>query len=227
MATRKVLMVLFDGFNTMDMNGPYEIFRMSGNRDVFTVTVAAETEITTSFEGVHIKRDVALSQTLIQSLCDVDILVVPGGPTELVERQASNAGGFMKLIATFNELPPRAGRLPRILLSICTGAIFLGRMGIFLGRQCTTHWGAYKNLEKTNMNAAMGHGVAGEVIPARYVDSGLNEYGTRIISSGGVSCGMDASLYVVKLHGGEGMACATAEKLDYKWRESEGIVVAP
>ncbi|KAK3935767.1 hypothetical protein QBC46DRAFT_396737 [Diplogelasinospora grovesii] len=50
-----VLLILLPGFNTLDMNGPYEIFRKSGSSNVFNVTVASECEITTSIEGVHVK----------------------------------------------------------------------------------------------------------------------------------------------------------------------------
>jgi putative intracellular protease/amidase len=49
------LLLLFPGFNTLDMNGPLEVFRKSGTSDVFVVTVASETEITDSTEGVHVK----------------------------------------------------------------------------------------------------------------------------------------------------------------------------
>lgn len=51
----KVLLILFDGFNTLDMNGPYEVLRKSGVRTGVKIEVAAESEITTSVEGVHVK----------------------------------------------------------------------------------------------------------------------------------------------------------------------------
>ena len=50
-----MLLVLFPGFNTLDMNGPYEVLQRSAGAAVFKVTVASETEITTSVEGVHVK----------------------------------------------------------------------------------------------------------------------------------------------------------------------------
>lgn len=55
MEPKRVLVVLFEGFNTMDMNGPYEVFRMADNRNAFTVTITAEMEVTRSFEGVQVK----------------------------------------------------------------------------------------------------------------------------------------------------------------------------
>jgi len=65
----------------------------------------------------------------------------------------------------------------------------------------------------------------GTVVAARFVDSGLNKEGVRIISSGGISCGMDASLYVVKLKFDETEAQTVAALLDYAWRKTEGFVV--
>lgn len=63
------------------------------------------------------------------------------------------------------------------------------------------------------------------MIKARFVDSGLNEAKVRIISSGGISCGIDASLYLVKFLLGEEEATSTAEILDYAYRKTEGVVI--
>lgn len=51
----KVLLILFDGFNTIDMNGPYDILTKSGTSDHFVLEVAAEKEITKSIEGVLVE----------------------------------------------------------------------------------------------------------------------------------------------------------------------------
>lgn len=99
--------------------------------------------------------------------------------------------------------------------SICTGAVFLGIQGIFTGLSCTTHWATYQYLNQINQAAAGEHGLSGPVLQARFVDSGINDYSVRVISSGGVSCGLDASLYVVKLAAGEDIAREAADKIDY------------
>lgn len=110
--------------------------------------------------------------------------------------------------------------------SICTGAIFLGTLGVFNERFCTTHWASYGILGDRVKTAAIRTGCQrpGTVVASRFVDSGLNQNGVRIISSGGVSCGMDAALHVVKLRLGEATAKATADNLDYAWRKTEGLV---
>ena len=55
MPTQQVLLILFPGFNTLDMNGPYEILRKTNNGDAFAATVASETPITVSTEGASIQ----------------------------------------------------------------------------------------------------------------------------------------------------------------------------
>ncbi|KJK73549.1 hypothetical protein H634G_11200 [Metarhizium anisopliae BRIP 53293] len=189
---KNVLVVIFPGFNTMDMNGPCEVLKMAG------------------------VRDVPLDRNLICSLTEFNVLVVPGGPITPVKKQAGDAAAdFMSLIGTFWKLPPRPKCQPRILLSICTGAVFLGIQGIFTGLSCTTHWATYQYLNQINQAAAGEHGLSGPVLQARFVDSGINDYSVRVISSGGVSCGLDASLYVVKLAAGEDIAREAADKIDY------------
>jgi len=99
-------------------------------------------------------------------------------------------------------------------------------MGVFNGRLCTTHWLSYEDLKKRVQVAAAKTGQKpGTVVAARFVDSGVNAEGVHIISSGGVSCGMDASLYVIKLKFGEPAAKRVAELIDYAWRKTEGFVV--
>ncbi|KAK1753941.1 class I glutamine amidotransferase-like protein [Echria macrotheca] len=236
MAPRKILLVLFPGFNTLDMNGPYEVLQKAGDGAVFEIFVAAESEITTSIEGVHVKRDIALDDDLIRNhLPQYEMLVVPGGTTDPVVAQAAKVNSpFMRLIEAYAALPepPHSVDLAhdgRILLSICTGAIFLGALGIFDTKLCTTHWAAYDLLKKYAQTAAartLPPQQAGTVVAARFVDSGVSPAtGLRVISSGGISCGMDASLYVVKLRVGEAAAQTVAGLLDYAWRKTEGFVV--
>ncbi|KAF6805699.1 ThiJ/PfpI family protein [Colletotrichum sojae] len=221
-----VLVILFPGFNTLDMNGPLEVLTKSGTSDYFSVEVASETEITTSYEGVHVQRHKVLDDHLVKSApAAYDVLVVPGGNGDKVNEQAAKLeGAFMKLVATFAISPPREFT-PRVLLSICTGAFFPGNLGIFNNRYCTTHWENYQKLFTAVTEASIRtHGQPGKVIKSRFVDSGLNEAGVRIISSGGISCGLDASVYLVRLLVGEPEAIDVAEFLDYAWRQTDGVV---
>lgn len=55
MTARRVLIAVFPEFNTLDMNGPFETLHSPDGGKHFAVTLASETEITTSSEGVMVK----------------------------------------------------------------------------------------------------------------------------------------------------------------------------
>ncbi|KAL8386903.1 hypothetical protein RB595_010306 [Gaeumannomyces hyphopodioides] len=221
----KALMVLFPGFNTLDMNGPFEVLSRG---DLFEMVTAAESDITRSSEGVQVKRDVALDAALTGKLDEYDVLVVPGGPGPQVRAQAEqDKDPFMSLINKFADLGPRpSASHPRLLLSVCTGALFLGTLGVFNDLHCTTHWAYYEELARLNEAPAVAAAsAAGKVLPARFVDAGVNGSGVRVVSAGGVSCGIDAGLHVVKVFAGEAAAKEAAEGLDYAWRKTDGVVL--
>ena len=85
-----------------------------------------------------------------------------------------------------------------------------------------------ESLKKANIDGAKtsGSDKPGTVLRTRYVDAGLNNAGVRIISSGGISCGLDASLHVVSLRVDEDEARRVADLIDYGWRKTEGCTFA-
>jgi len=164
------------------------------------------------------------------------MLIVPGAGSDEISAQLAKGLDipFFQIIKAFASLESKSTTIPRILLSICTGALFLGNLGLFNDvKFCTSHWAVYAQLQAANDKTAGSKGKGAKVLPARYVDAGINENGIRVISSGGISCGLDASLHVVKLRAdlllgagkGEQEAKATAEILDYAWRKTEGVVM--
>lgn len=138
----RVLLILFDGFNTIDMNGPYDILTKSGQSDHFVLKVAAEQEITKSIEGVLVevgrylrrsrvpctevritsltikKRTVVLDDKLIDRVnTEYDLLVVPGGGSDAVNVQAAKLdSAFMRLIAAFANTVSKSEDKRRVLL---------------------------------------------------------------------------------------------------------------
>ena len=110
-------------------------------------------------------------------------------------------------------------------MSICTGAIFLGYTGVFHGLRCTTHWMELETLQQVSDNRTKQQGAKSAHVGARLVDAGLNEYGVRIITAGGISCGLDSTLYLVQLKVGKAAAESSAKMMDYAWRLIEAVVV--
>lgn len=102
----------------------------------------------------------------------------------------------------------------------------MAALGIFDGLFCTTHWGSLPKLvQYVDDAAAQTRSQPGSVIPARFVDAGKNKAGVHVVSSGGISCGIDASLYVVGKMYGEEEALETARLLDYAWRRTDGVAM--
>lgn len=138
----KVLLILFDGFNTIDMNGPYDILTQSGQSEHFVIDVAAEQQPTKSIEGVLIevgrdlirnsvpkskvrftaltreKRTVVLDDELIDDIhTKYDLLIVPGGGPDAVNAQAAKLdSAFMRLISAFANTASKSGDDHRVLL---------------------------------------------------------------------------------------------------------------
>ncbi|SLM35437.1 DJ-1 domain, InhA-type [Lasallia pustulata] len=231
----KVLMPIFSGFNTLDLNGPLEVLARPKEKGTFKCTIAAAEDVTLAAEGVSIQRHISLEEAL-ETYYTYDILLVPGGEAAPVLSQAAQtSSAFMQLILAYSELTgstttdrhhPHPPPKKPILLSICTGAGFLGQLGILDGIKCTTHFGFLDTLRSICVKVAEESGKkAGKVIRARFVDAGTNGNGVRIITGGGISCGLDSALYVVRMLKGDEVAWYCAGLMEYASRVNEGVIV--
>lgn len=59
----KVLAIIFEGFNTLDLNGPLDVFTKSGLSEHFSFDIASETDITTSTENLMVKVSISSSHS--------------------------------------------------------------------------------------------------------------------------------------------------------------------
>jgi transcriptional regulator GlxA family with amidase domain len=111
----------------------------------------------------------------LQDAPALDILLVPGGPGA---RQAQHDAA---LLATIVERAARA----ELVLSVCTGALLLGRAGLLHGLEATTHHSAFDLLREAAPSAIVRP-------DARFTDNG------RVLTSAGVAAGIDLALHVVE-----------------------------
>ncbi len=122
----------------------------------------------------------------------LDIVVVPGGPGTwpVLENPV-----VLDWIAAQHQ----AGALTT---SVCTGAFLLGAVGLLEGKRATTHWLFTEQLRQRRPDTEV-------LTDTRVVDEG------QIVTSAGVSAGIDMALYVVgRLHGEE-IARRTARFMEY------------
>lgn len=119
------------------------------------------------------------------------------------------------------------------MLTICSGAFFLPSSGVLRrpsGNEekkeislVTWHAGCdqLRSLAETPSFECHAEVLAGK----RFVDAEILDGGVRLVTSGGVTCGMDATLYVVERRAGKEATWRCAEEgLEYRWAREEGIL---
>lgn len=227
-STLKVLLPIYPGFNTLDLNGPLEVLKNSGLPDeTFDVRVASATELTKACEGVQIKRDIAISDLLDPSsrrpvnvkLSDFDALIIPGARQwgiDAILNARDGGSGLLNLIQKFGD--SETDTKPRWLISICTGSEFLGITGFLCGKPATTHWAAIPKLKALGDKYAAEHEAPNiDVQRKRFIYAGVSRTGVKIATSGGISCGIDCVLWYVSQVVDLESAKKVAHFMDYPW----------
>ena len=123
--------VLFPGFDQLDVTGPLEIFSNFPNTKIYFISNNLDT-VKSSVGIIRIKPN-----TTFSTAPQLDVLFVPGGE------------GVTNAIAANNGLIPFIKRQTpelKYLSSVCTGALILGNAGELNGYKATTHWMAKKYL---------------------------------------------------------------------------------
>jgi transcriptional regulator GlxA family with amidase domain len=221
----RVGVVLFNGVDILDFAGPIEILsHVSHNQNpddpyrAFEIITIAQTDTVNAASSLKIAVDMSLEDAS-QQLTSFDILIVPGGPPAVIIPLIEKNGAELQLIESFSSLPERSNAEPRILLSVCTGAFFLGAAGILNGITVTTHHRALGMLQKI-CDKANGEAGSTKVVLKRYMDeSAIGGRHLRVISAGGISSGLDATLYVVSQLLSTDMAEFVSRVMEYDWRK--------
>ena len=92
-----------------------------------------------------------------------------------------------------------------LILSVCSGALLLGRAGLLHGLSATTHYAALDELRRVSPSTSIDSS-------QRFIDNG------HVITSAGISAGIDMSLYVVGRLLGSDQAMETARYMEYQWQ---------
>ena len=186
---REVLIIVFDGVQSLDAVGPLEVFAHA----VTPGGAPAYRERTAGLGGAPVRSSNGLTITPDDDLAAVDasrlsLLVVPGG--EGARRRPR------ELVAWLREHAPRA---PRVA-SVCTGAYLLAEAGLLDGRRVTTHWSRCQDF------ADSYPAVRVDPDPIFIKDGG-------IATSAGVTAGIDLALAYVEDDLGRDEALAVARSL--------------
>ncbi|WP_237980247.1 DJ-1/PfpI family protein [Bacillus thuringiensis] len=182
---------LFDDVEVLDFAGPFEVFSVTEVHEEkpFTVyTVSQNGEMITARNGLKVKPDYS-----IEDLPPVDILIIPGGKG-VRENEVKNETIINWVRQQMKEV--------KLMTSVCTGALLLAKAGLLEGLQATTHWASIQTFKKDFPNVEVMENV-------KFVDEG------HIITSAGISAGINMSFHIVKNLFGVEIAEETAKSMEY------------
>lgn len=198
-ASRSIVIVLFEGFDLLDVTGPAEVFASACDRHPgagYRLHLCAErVGRVRSDSGIGLYADA----TLARAPANIHTLVVPGG----MALEAALADPA--LIAAIRRLAARSQRV----VSVCTGAFLLAEAGLLEGRRVTTHWRYADDLARRFPGL--------QVQPdAIYVQDG------HCWTAAGVTAGMDLSLALVEADCGQTVALDVARALVFYLKRPGG-----
>ena len=195
----RVAVVLFEGFTVLDVYGPVQAFASvrlprpdgSWHRLFEIVTIAEKAGPVKSGEGPTTHADYAFADAPAY-----DVLLVPGG---FGTRKAVNNTALLLALTA-------ASRAATVTTTVCTGSALLARTGLMDNRPATSNKVAWDWVVQQGPRVRWQR-------QARWVDDG------DLVTSSGVSAGIDMALSVVaRLHGAD-MARQAARFMEYVWHE--------
>jgi putative intracellular protease/amidase len=224
MAPFTVAVYLYHNADILDFTGPTEIYSHGPFEGPapFKVTTFAHHNPITTIAGAMTYIPNATFKEIEPKIEDFDILVIPGaGPDTITALSKSEEGKELSaLLRKFVASKPRQETGKRVLQSVCTGSVLLAASGVLAGRDATTHHMFFDMLKQVADEAAGGDSKI-NVLKTRWVDAGTTDAGVRIINAGGVSSGIDTSLWIVEQLVGKQAADWAAEISEFE-RRSKG-----
>ena len=198
-SSRRVVVVVFDGVQSLDVTGPVEVFAIAnrfisvdhrptdpGSQPYDIRLAAPRAGLVRTTSGLSLLADNRLSA--IRG--PIDTLVVAGGDG------AELAAADRTIVAAVDRLAARARRVT----SVCTGAFLLAATGRLDGRRATTHWSSCDRLAVTH--------------PAVTVDpEPIFVRDGPITTSAGITAGIDLCLALVEEDHGRKLALRVARQL--------------
>jgi len=189
-----VAVLIFDGVEILDFCGPSEVFADANNDEgmlCHVFTVGISGDEITAQGFMKVKPNYSL-----ENCPKPDLIVIPGGNSTALSKNENVINwlkSYDKTTTTF--------------MSVCTGALVLSKTGMLDGKTATTHYCCQDALA-SNKNIKV-------VKDTRFVDNGM------IITTEGISAGIDGSLYVLEKRYGHGVAKNVADYMMYDWRPNE------
>jgi len=185
--------LVFSGVEELDFVGPFEVFGLAARclkdkakqNGLTMITASPMGKAIVGAHGLKVIPDCSLD-----NVPHLDVLVVPGG------RGAREQMVNPKML----DFVMCRSRECELVTSVCTGALILAAAGLLTGKRATTHWAATEELGRFE-------GI--QIQRKRYIHDG------KIITSAGISAGIDMALYVTEHLFGKEIQNDVAKRLEY------------
>lgn len=191
MVKRNVGVLVFPNAELLDFAGPFEVFSVASelnNYSLFDVfAVAKSTEPITTINGLSVNPKYSLN-----NCPKIDILIIPGG---VGTRDLLNEKETLQWISHTHQTT-------EITLSVCTGAMILGKLGLLNSKSYTTHHLIFEDMQQIAPLAKL-------VKMKRYIQDG------KIYTAAGISAGIDLSLHIIETLNGKEIAKNVARYMEY------------
>ena len=172
-------------------------YEVFGQARFHVFTVAASPEVITTAMGMKV-----VPEHTFADCPGVDVLVVPGGNADPVAADPVTLEWVKKI-----------SKDTSYTLSVCNGAFIIAAAGLLDGYTATTFYGLIDNLKERAPKTKV-------VSDQRFVDNG------KVITTAGLSSGIDGSLHVISKMLGQGRAEEIALHIEYDWRPDSGYARA-
>lgn len=187
---------IYDNAEVLDFSGPFEVFTTAqriSKKSLFTTYLINEVnQIVKARANYKVIPD-----HHINNHPNLDLLIVVGGD----HSQEVNKPEVIEWIS-------HQSKKVRIIASVCTGAFLLAKAGVITDQEVTTHWEDISDLQQQYPNLQVKREV-------RWVEQ------NNLITSGGISAGIDMSLYLVSQFSSLELAEATAKQMEFNWRHNK------
>ncbi len=188
---RNLAILIFDGVQIIDYTGPFETFGhvYFDDAQAFNIyTVSEKSQAITTSMGMSVNPKYTLDNAP-----EPNVLVIPGGD---VRGQVNNP-------AVLKFIQDKA-KNAEIVMSVCNGAYILAKIGLLDGLEATTTASLIPGLKVAAPKTRV-------VDDKRFVDNG------KIITTAGLSSGIDGALHVIDRLFGRSVAQIAALGMEYNW----------
>jgi putative intracellular protease/amidase len=200
-----VAILIFEGVQIIDYTGPYEVLGSWRRRNVYTVAEKAE-PVTTNM-GMRV-----IPNYTFENSPKPDILVIPGGGNSVAGEKGRGVGAQLNNANLIRWIQERA-KESTYVMSVCNGAFLLARAGLLDGLEATTTAGMIGELKSVAPKTRV-------VSDRRFVDNG------KVITTAGLSSGIDGALHLIERIDGLGWAQLVATSIEYNWQPTSGYARA-